>query len=326
MHVFLLLVVLPLAALLTTSADVCRWPRSVLVGSIFVQAVVVLSAIVWKEAPGSIGGHWLPGLALNRGAVAVLAGDGLPVVIRPQFAMLSVLMFGGIIAGEYMTAGIGHFYNWVHMLIYSLGGLLSASSMVASADGRLLRSVIDPACFCALGVLFIGHVHDVRPLPTLNHTYLGQLLIGLALVIFSSALLHGVLPPDAPACRLVRLLTALVYLIAGTWLFQMAIFFYSSPTHSHGGPGDGLYAILEQQGFGAKSPTEAALFFLALTVIVSTMSLTLLVRSHASGGSPSRQPRCALSSNAGIDAEMRPWGGVDVVDEERVPMATSSIQ
>lgn len=106
----------------------------------------------------------------------------------------------GVITGEYLTAGIGHFYNWVHTLIYSLGGMLSATSMVASEDGRLLRSVLDPACFCAMGFLFIGHEHNARPLPTLNHTYLGQLLIGLALAIFSSAMLHGMLPSDAAAC------------------------------------------------------------------------------------------------------------------------------
>ena len=71
MHLVLLLVVLPSVALLTTAADACRWPQSVMVGSLLLQVLVVVSAIFSKEAPGSIGGHWLPGLALSRGAVAV---------------------------------------------------------------------------------------------------------------------------------------------------------------------------------------------------------------------------------------------------------------
>lgn len=302
MHFFLLAAVLPVSALLSALADVFPWSRSVLLCSLVVQSAVIVGAIATREAPGSIGGHWLPGLVLIRGAVVSLSGDGFPVVVRCELATFAVLLFVGIIVGEIVTAGVGHFYNWIHLLIYALGGVLSANSMLAAEESRLVRCVVDPACLCAMSFLFIGHVHDTRPLPTLNHTYLGYLLITLALSIFCCAIVHAVLPqPTSRACRAMRLLNAFAYLLAGTWLLQMAIFFYSS-AYNGGGPGDGLHALLEQRGFAARSPTEAALFYLALTVLLS--ALVLSMQAHMT---PARTACATLAPIAdGAETELAP--------------------
>ena len=116
-----------------------------------------------------------------------------------------------------------------------------------------------------------------------------------------------------------RLLTAFAYLLTGTWLLQMAVFFYSSPHHT-GGPGDGLYTILEQQGVVARAPAEAALFYLALTIGLSAMTLTLLARTapHTSGRLSSQQTQCATFKAAFLGGDRSSGGRVD--DEERVPM------
>ena len=100
MNLFLLLVVLPASALLTATADAFPRPQSVLLGSLLMQVVVVVATIASREAPGSVGGHWLPGLVLIRGGVSTLLGDGLPIVIGRVPAVLAALLFGGIIVGE----------------------------------------------------------------------------------------------------------------------------------------------------------------------------------------------------------------------------------
>ena len=84
------------------------------------QATVVVGLIVSGTSKGVIGGHWLPSLALYRGAATTLLGDGMPVVVDWRLAVIGGVMFIGIIAGEVWTAGVGHFYNWIHILIYSL--------------------------------------------------------------------------------------------------------------------------------------------------------------------------------------------------------------
>lgn len=90
----------------------------------------------------------------------------MPVVIRREISLLGVLVFGGIIAGEWLTAGLSHFYNWIHMLIYTLAGVLCASSMIDSPASRRVRCVVDPACLCALGMLMHSRTVVVPAIPS----------------------------------------------------------------------------------------------------------------------------------------------------------------
>ena len=269
---------LPLAAALTLFADFFGGLRgAVLVSSAAVQGALVVALVAMNACRGAIGGHWLPALALYRGAATSLLGDGLPVAVHWPFAAIGSIMFSGIVMGEVWTAGVTHFYNWIHILIYALGGVLCASSAFVRPTGRLVRRAMDPLCLCALGSLFIGHVHDPSQVAVLYHTYLGWLLVALAAAIFLCALVHDVLPRHHAACEAMRLLAATAYLLPGVWLQQMAIMLYSSVSPASGHPPEGLHHLLEARGIKAKTPTEAALTHLALAFLVSALALPLLV-------------------------------------------------
>lgn len=290
---------LPLGASCTLLADWFSHHRAVLVSSAILQATVVVGLIVSGTSKGVIGGHWLPSLALYRGAATTLLGDGMPVVVDWRLAVIGGVMFIGIIAGEVWTAGVGHFYNWIHILIYSLGGVLCGSSAITSPSGRLVRRVTDPLCLCALAGLFIGHEHDTNPLAVLIHTYFGRALVVLAVNMFLCALVHDVLPQQHAACQAMRLLAATSYLFPGVWLQQMAIMFYSTRNPKTGSQ-EGLHHELEAKGIVAKTPVEAALAYVALTCLISALLLPMLTLSTWRGASGPVPTSVALTRTARV--------------------------
>ena len=286
---------LPLGASCTLLADWFSHHRAVLVSSAILQATVVVGLIVSGTSKGVIGGHWLPSLALYRGAATTLLETACPWC-RWRLAVIGGVMFIGIIAGEIWTAGVGHFYNWIHILIYSLGGVLCGSSAITSPSGRLVRRVTDPLCLCALAGLFIGHEHDTNPLAVLIHTYFGRALVVLAVNMFLPRRPRRTAQQHAAAGDL---LAATSYLFPGVWLQQMAIMFYSTRNPKTGSQ-EGLHHELEAKGIVAKTPVEAALAYVALTCLISALLLPMLTLSTWRGASGPVPTSVALTRTARV--------------------------
>uniref|UniRef100_A0A7S3BHH6 Uncharacterized protein n=1 Tax=Haptolina ericina TaxID=156174 RepID=A0A7S3BHH6_9EUKA len=183
-------------------------------------AILVHLILLQQKVVGSFGGHFLPGTLIVRvGRVVLQSEEGGLVHIPFAFAVVGATGFGLIIVGELVTAGISHFYNWVHLMMYSVGAALSLSmgmedvtartkSRVAAVRVRNLRAVCDPLLLAASGALQWTHVHDQLPMAVMMHTTLGKLLVTLAAVQLLSSLAHERSPANGGACTILRILHA----------------------------------------------------------------------------------------------------------------------
>ncbi len=230
--------------------------------------------IVARATSGAWAAHWCPGLILNAAGARVIEGDGGPLKVRFWVSLLGVALFmGTIIAESVVLNGLQRFYNWVHMLLYTIGAVLSLGGGLhepltccgcerTASTVAMLRCVLDPLCFAALGAIFIVLEPLRDPLATFYHAILGRLLIVLGLAIHLCSLTHHVMPREHMFATTMRLVHALAYMLPGCWMMQMSIMMYSSFD-------GGLVKKLRAAGIKADTGIEEAGALFALNLLVS---------------------------------------------------------
>ena len=267
-----------------------RWHTAVFILGGLAQTGGSVAFIAFTSAAGSWGGHWIPAMILTLAGAEALDSnaDGGPVRVHVWQSCLSACVFVGMMVGEEITAGHGHFYNYVHQLLFTLGFLLSLSAGLeavlerrgmdrdTAADASRIRCVVDAALFSGLGALIIVHVHDPSPIATYFHTGLGVMLIALGAVILVCAIAHRCTPRDHPACKMMRLVQAFAYILPGGWCMQMAVLIYS---------GDGgLQQVLMDTNIRASTPLEEAGTFFSLNLLSSALLLAILSAAQGRRG------------------------------------------
>ena len=196
----------------------------------------------------SFWGHLLPGMILARFGCFLRNGDGgPPLVPGPTALAVSAALFC-LTIGEPLTAGLQHFYNWVHVVIHAQSWILGMSGGLdplaakfrahgapwapSPAEVRAFRKLLDPGCFLVIGLLFLGHVHELTPASIFFHRTLGAMLCMVGLAMLASTMVHDSLPHDCMACLSLRLVHAFAWLLSGLWMITMSILFYSCQDNS----------------------------------------------------------------------------------------------
>lgn len=224
------------------------------------------------------------------GAASIVARTGRPVCILPWQGGLAVLVFAGLLLGEYLTVGFGRLHYVAHAIIeldclvlslsFTAEAVVSACcapacAMPERADTalrrvRMTRMVIDPCGLAAIGCVFLRHRHDSGAVAILFHRAQAAMLLALAPVVgaVAAAATSGTVGPGLHA------LHTLCWMVNGVWLIAMAVLMYLWPTRH------GIHHVF----FESADPEEAITTYLALTLLCSGVAVAGLVRPAAGDG------------------------------------------
>lgn len=197
--------------------------------------------------------------------------------LPPYQGGLAACTFVALIVGEVWSVGLGKMHYLAHVLLEVCCLLLT---LVAVAGGLTLsdrnlkpqwmrftahevlnaRCIIDPVCIATIGVIFIAHRHDPRPIAVTFHRIQAGLLFALAACVLrvSAAVAD---PWQKGVTAAMRGWHAFLWTLNGVWLLFMAIGLYSLPGRH------GLYDGIIAQN----DPLEAALVQFALALMVSAL-------------------------------------------------------
>lgn len=265
--------------------------------------------------------HLCPGLVLSHVGCCLAHRFGGPVKISWKLGLGIAFGFVLVIIFELYerlgppkwTIRSFHFYNAVHITIYTLGATAAAltgindfvvcygfSSGFAERLDRA-REVLDPAVISAIGFLFIGHQHSHVTIGQYRHKGFGISLCVLALTQILSSAIHKMIPFQHLASKYARDASSFLWLYSGVWLMLIGVAHSLEGRPEDGNPGGD--ADFGPHSLGAHTPLEEIMTMAAADLYFTALIVGARIVFAAGGVPGGTSVACALDGDDNDDVE-----------------------